>query len=438
MRIVILGGGESGIGSAVLAHSLGFDGFLSDGGTLKAEYKSVLESINVPFEEGGHSTEKLLVADTVVKSPGIPDNSPVVSQIKEHGIPVISEIEFAYRYTDAKIIAITGSNGKTTTTSLIYHILHEAGLNVALGGNIGKSFAALVAEGKYDYYVLEISSFQLDGIVDFRPDIAVLLNITPDHLDRYDYKFENYIHSKFRICENQTAADLLVYWADDPVLLDNEALFNKLPRRIGVKAPFVKDGVFSIGDFSCAANDISIKGPHNEINAACAVSVAKELGISDDIIHQALKSFKNMPHRLEFVNNVEGIVFVNDSKATNVDAAFYGLSAIDTPVVWIAGGTDKGNDYVPLADLVKSKVKALVCLGADNTKLINFFGPLVDKIADTHAIEEAVVTAFSLAAPGDTVLLSPACASFDLFNNYEHRGETFKQAVNKLIIKVES
>ena len=438
MKIVILGGGESGVGSAVLAHSLGHDVFLSDGGMLRDDYKHTLKSLGIPFEEGGHKLEKLTDATLVVKSPGIADNAATVKKLKELKIPIISEIEFGYRHTDAKIIAITGSNGKTTTTSLVYHILKQAGYNVALGGNIGKSFAALVAEGGYDYYVLEISSFQLDGIQDFRPDIAILLNITPDHLDRYDYKFENYIASKFRITENQTKKDLMIYWAEDPVIASNSQYFNNITRNKGVKGPFVKDGIFSIGDFACQAENISIKGPHNEINVACAVTAALDLGITHEVIANALATFVNMPHRLEYVATIGGVSFINDSKATNVDAAWYGLSAVNTPVIWIVGGTDKGNDYTPLTEQVRNKVKAIVCMGADKSKIIDFFSNIVETIKDTNSAEEAVNIAFSLANQGDTVLLSPACASFDLFNNYEHRGETFKKAVKNLIIKIES
>ncbi|MBL7831685.1 MAG: UDP-N-acetylmuramoyl-L-alanine--D-glutamate ligase [Saprospiraceae bacterium] len=438
MKLAILGGGESGIGSAVLAHSLNYHVFLSDGGNLKPEYKEKLIALNIPFEEGGHSEDLILGVDLVVKSPGIPDDAPLIAKLLKNNVAVISEIEFGYRHTKSKIIAITGSNGKTTTTSLTYHILKEAGLNVALGGNIGKSFAALVAEGVYDYFVLEISSFQLDGIINFNTEIAILLNITPDHLDRYQYNFENYVRSKFRIALNQNPEGLFIYSADDHAISSHIDDFKIKARKSAVKHPLVENGVFSVGDFKCPVNDISIKGPHNEINAACAVLAALELGIDDVKIKSALKSFKNFPHRLEFVRAIDGVTFINDSKATNVDASYYGLSSMDQPTIWIVGGTDKGNDYSPLLDLVREKVKAIVCLGIDNEKIIKFFEGHVDLIVETQSAANAVKTAFSIATSGDTVLLSPACASFDLFKNYENRGELFKEAVNELSNKIEN
>ena len=425
------------MGGAVLAHTLGYHIFLSDGGHLKENFKDILEERQIPYEEGGHTFSHFLDADLVVKSPGIPDDHEVVRKLIKLNKPVISEIEFGYRHTNARIIAITGSNGKTTTTSLTYHILKEAGLNVALGGNIGKSFAGLVAEGGYDYYVLEISSFQLDGITTFKPDIAVLLNITPDHLDRYEYQFEKYVVSKFKVGMNQSESDLLIFSGDDHAIQSYFGQLNQKSRKISIKHPLVIDNIFRTGNFHCPAKDISIKGPHNQINAACAVQVAIELGIDSKIIAKALSSFVNYPHRLEFVKSIEGVNFINDSKATNVDATFYGLSAMDRPTIWIVGGTDKGNDYTPLLDLVHEKVKAIVCLGADNKKIISFFKDEVDVITETHSAANAVKTAYSLAAAGDNVLLSPACASFDLFKNYENRGELFKEAVIELYKNIE-
>jgi UDP-N-acetylmuramoylalanine--D-glutamate ligase len=438
MKVIVLGGGESGIGSALLAHSRNYDVFLSDGGNININQKELLDHKGIQYEEGGHTFEKFKDADIVIKSPGIPDNIELIQKLNYLKIPVISEIEFGYRHAKGKIIAITGSNGKTTTSLLTYHLLKIAGFDVALGGNIGKSFAGLVAEGDHNYYVLEISSFQLDGIVDFKPDIAVLLNITPDHLDRYEYKFENYINSKFRIIKNMDDSDLFVYSADDQTI--NKQLLNQSIRckTIGLKHPFVKNDIFEVKDFAIPLKDLTIKGPHNETNAACAVSIALNLGIDHGIIANGLKSFVNFPHRLEIVKRINGIDFINDSKATNVDATFYGLSAMDRPTIWIVGGTDKGNDYTPLFDVVAEKVKAIVCLGLDNTKIIENFRNRVDAIAETHSAQNAVKTAFSLAKPGDVVLLSPACASFDLFKNYENRGDLFKDAVNELYRSIEN
>lgn len=432
MNILILGGGESGIGSALLAKSMHYNVFVSDGAKIKDNFKTELLENNIDFEEESDSYDKLFQADLVVKSPGIPDNAEIVQSLKDKNIPVISEIEFAAQHTNAKIIAITGSNGKTTTTALTYHLLKEAGLDVALGGNIGKSFARIVAEAKNDYYVLEISSFQLDGIVNFKPDIAILLNITPDHLDRYDYSFDNYIKSKFRIGMNQSAEDIFIYSGDDSVVCSQLENFKLKAQSIKIEQPLVTDGILKIGDFTCNANDISIKGPHNEINAACAISAALQLGIDHNSIKKSLKSFVNLPHRLEWVKNIRGVNFINDSKATNVDATFFGLKAMDKPTIWIVGGIDKGNDYAPLMPLVKEKVKAIVCLGVDNQKIINCFGGEITAIAETQSAENAVKTAFSIAQSGDNILLSPACASFDLFKNYEDRGDKFKLAVFEL------
>lgn len=432
MNIVILGGGESGIGSALLAKAMHYSVFVTDGAKIKDNFKTELLENNIDFEEESHSYDKLFQAELVVKSPGIPDNAEIVKSLKDKNIPVISEIEFASQHTKAKIIAITGSNGKTTTTALTYHLLKEAGLDVALGGNIGKSFARIVAEANHDYYVLEISSFQLDGIVQFKPDIAILLNITPDHLDRYEYNFDNYIKSKFRIAMNQSEDDIFIYSGDDSVVYSQIKNFKLKAQNINIKQPLVTDGILKIGDFTCKTNNISIKGPHNEINAACAISVALQLGINHNSITNSLNSFVNLPHRLEWVKNIRGVNFINDSKATNVDATFFGLKAMDKPTIWILGGVDKGNDYAPLMPLVKEKVKAIVCLGIDNQKIIDCFGGEIAAIAETQSAENAVKTAFSIAQSGDNILLSPACASFDLFKNYEDRGDKFKQAVFEL------
>ncbi len=437
MKVVILGGGESGVGSAILSKANGYHSFLSDAGPIKEPYRQELIDLGIDYEENGHTESKILDADLIVKSPGIPDKVDIISKYKKKGGQVISEIEFASRYTTAKIIGITGSNGKTTTTKLIDHIMNHAGLDVKMAGNVGKSFARMLAEKDPKYFVLELSSFQLDDIVKFKPHIAILLNITPDHLDRYDYKFENYVHSKFRITANQTKEDLFIYNANDSAIisfLENEKIQAQL---YPIKETTNSEGSIVVDKFKINKSKISIKGPHNEFNAACAIKVALYLGIKEDTIKEAFKTFVNFPHRLELVETINGVSFINDSKATNVDATFYGLSAMDGPTIWVVGGTDKGNDYTVLNEQVHTKVKAIVCLGADNHKIINHFTSQVDMIAETNTAQNAVKTAFSLAVPGDVVLLSPACASFDLFNNYEDRGDQFKQAVKELKLKVE-
>lgn len=442
-KVVILGGGESGTGAAILAKSEGFDVFLSDSGLLNQKYIDVLNSENIPFEQGSHSESRVLESDLVIKSPGIPDTVPLIVTLKEKGIPVISEIEFASRYTSAKIIAITGSNGKTTTTLLTYHLLKTAGLNVGLAGNIGDSFAWQVATKKFDYYVLEISSFQLDNILDFHPQIAVLLNITPDHLDRYAYKFQNYIDSKFNIVRNQTGEDHLVYFEDSEVITSELSKRNIDSRLIKVslankpaKGAYLSEGtlVSNVGSntYEQPFAELPIKGPHNAINALAAISVAQLVGVGPDKIAEGLKSFTNAPHRLEEVEVIAGVTYINDSKATNVDSVFYALGSFERPVVLIAGGVDKGNDYSQIETLVRNKVKALIVLSKDYEKLETYFSGIVPQIYITQDVQDAVNKAQEWSVAGDIVLLSPACASFDLFKNYEDRGEKFKAAVRNL------
>jgi len=442
-KIVILGAGESGAGSAILAQKQGFGVFVSDKGQIKPKYKEILEKAEIRFEEGNHNEDEILKASEVIKSPGIPENAPVVLKLKEKGIPVISEIEFAGRYTDAIKICITGSNGKTTTTSLIWHMLNKAGKKVALTGNVGNSFAMAVAKGGFDYYVIELSSFQLDGMFEFKADIAVLLNITPDHLDRYGYKLQNYIDSKFRVIRNQTKSDCLIYWADDPIikaeLSKKEFGMTLLPfsaeSKENMKAYIENDEL--IIDYQHKTNlmtihDLALKGRHNTYNSMAAAIAGKVLNIRKDVIRESLADFQGVEHRLEPVITVCGINFINDSKATNVNSTWYALECMETDIVWIAGGIDKGNDYSELFQLVKKKVKAVVCLGKDNKKIIESFRDKVPTVVETSSMEEAVRTSYYLAAKGDTVLLSPACASFDLFNNYEDRGRQFKEAVRNL------
>ena len=444
-RMVILGGGESGVGSAVLAKVKGFDVFLSDNGEIKEEYAETLRKWDIPFEQGGHTESLVLNADEVVKSPGIPSTAPIVRKLAGQGTGIISEIEFAARYDDAKKICITGSNGKTTTTSIIYYLLQNAGLNVGLGGNIGKSYAMQVATEKHDYYVLEISSFQLDNCYDFRPDIAIITNITPDHLDRYDYNLENYIRSKFRITRNLRPEDCFIFDSDDAITIDH---LDKIVLQCKM-LPFtqkeeVKQGAFLRDDrivvrYEQSEDEIYLKelalgGRHNVYNSMAAALAAKAAGISNEVIRNSLRTFKAVEHRLEPVLSIGGVMYINDSKATNVDAAWYALECQTKPVVWIVGGKDKGNDYGVLTDLVKEKVKAIVCLGVDNSKIHAAFGEIVgsDRITDTTSAEDAVKAAAAFAESGDVVLLSPCCASFDLFNNYEDRGEQFKEAVRNL------
>jgi UDP-N-acetylmuramoylalanine--D-glutamate ligase len=442
-KIVILGAGESGAGSAILAKKQGFSVFVSDKGQIKQKYKEILESADILFEEGNHTENEILVATEVIKSPGIPENAPIILKVKESGIPVISEIEFAGRYTDAVKICITGSNGKTTTTNLIWHMLNKAGKKVALTGNVGNSFAMAVAEGGFDYYVIELSSFQLDGMFDFKADIAILLNITPDHLDRYGYQLQNYVDSKFRVTQNQTKSDFLIYWAEDPIIkaeLSKKAYsMTLLPFSADRKenmAAFIENDELII-DYQHKTNlmtihDLALKGRHNTYNSMAAAIAGKVLNIRKDIIRESLADFQGVEHRLEPVIMVCGINFINDSKATNVNSTWYALECMETDVVWIAGGIDKGNDYSELFQIVKKKVKAVVCMGKDNKKIVEAFRDKVPTVVETSSMEEAVRTSYYLAAKGDTVLLSPACASFDLFNNYEDRGRQFKNAVRNL------
>ena len=442
-RVVVLGGAESGVGAAVLAKVKGLDVFLSDKGQIKEEYVETLRKWEIPFEQGQHTEELILNADEVVKSPGIPGTVPMVQKIRERGIRVVSEIEFASRYDSAKKICITGSNGKTTTTSLIYYLLKNAGLNVGLGGNIGKSYAYQVATEHFDYYVLEISSFQLDDIYDFRPDIAIITNITPDHLDRYDHKMENYVAAKFNITRNLTQDDCFIFDSDDAITighLNNIVLRCKmLPFSQEKEVPqgaFLRDNKMVIRyekeETDIFLEELALGGKHNIYNSMAAALAAKATGIENDVIRNSLATFQPIEHRLEPVLSIKDVLYINDSKATNVDSAWYALECQKQPVVWIVGGTDKGNDYSVLEDLVKEKVKAIVCLGVDNSKIHAAFEKLVPIIADTASAEEAVRKSAELAHPGDVVLLSPCCASFDLFKNYEDRGEQFKAAVRKL------
>ena len=443
--IVVLGGGESGVGAAVLAKVKGFDVFLSDKGKIEDKYVKMLEQWEIPFEQGGHTEDLILNASEVIKSPGIPSTVPLVKKIEAAGIGIVSEIEFAGRYDNAKKICVTGSNGKTTTTSLIYYLLQEAGLNVGLGGNIGKSYALQVATEHFDYYVLEISSFQLDNCYEFRPDIAVITNITPDHLDRYGYNMENYVRAKFRIVRNLRPEDCFIFDSDDEITINHldkivtEA--KKLPFTQKDKVEqgaYLEDGriVIKYEDEECDIylKELSLGGIHNVYNSMAAALAAKATGIDNKVIRESLETFKPIEHRLEPVMSVGGVLYINDSKATNVDAAWYALECQTRPVVWIVGGTDKGNDYKVLESLVSEKVKAIVCLGVDNRKIHEAFESIVgrENIKDTMSAEEAVRTSAAFAEDGDVVLLSPCCASFDLFTCYEDRGEQFKAAVRKL------
>jgi UDP-N-acetylmuramoylalanine--D-glutamate ligase len=442
-RVVILGAAESGVGAAILARKQGFDVFVSDLGSIKEKYRDELNSRQFDFEEGQHSEVKILNADLVIKSPGIPDKAPLIKKLKEMAIPVISEIEFAGRYTSAKKICITGSNGKTTTTLLTYHIFQKAGLNVGLAGNVGQSMAWQVAEKDFDYYVIELSSFQLDGMYEFKADIAVLLNITPDHLDRYDYKMQNYVDSKFRVTQNQTADDIFIYCDDDPVL-HHEMSQRKLPAKcipFGLGVP-PAEGAGIIDNkliinwkqntFTMSILDIALQGNHNTYNSMAAGISGMAVNIRNEKIRESMADFKGVEHRLERFLKVHGIEFINDSKATNINSTWYALESMTQPTVWIVGGIDKGNDYSELYDLVKSKVKAIVCLGKDNSKILEAFKNLGKDMVETQSMDDAVRSAYYLAKNGDTVLLSPACASFDLFENYEDRGRQFKQAVREL------
>jgi UDP-N-acetylmuramoylalanine--D-glutamate ligase len=442
-KIVILGAGESGVGSAILAQKQGFSVFLSDNGVIKDKYKTVLQRYGLDWEERSHTEDKILSADLVIKSPGIPEQADILKKIRSGNIPVISEIEFAGRYTRAKKICITGSNGKTTTTLLIYHILQNAGLHVGLGGNVGRSFAWQVAEEDYDYYVIELSSFQLDDMFEFKAEVAVLMNITPDHLDRYNYQMQNYVHSKFRITQNQTSDDYFIYCADDPIILEELKIKNLQAQCIPFSLnPVTGDGAgitdntllinLNKKQFSMSILDLALQGKHNAFNSMAAAISGMVLEIRNDRIRESLTDFQGVEHRLERFLKVHGIEFINDSKATNVNSTWYALESMAHPVVWIAGGIDKGNDYSMLLDLVREKVKAIVCLGVDNSKIRKAFGGIIKNIVDASSMVEAVKSAYYLARNGDIVLLSPACASFDLFENYEDRGHQFKQEVRNL------
>lgn len=442
-RLVILGGGESGIGTAILGKKEGFEVFVSDKGEIKEKYKKVLEHFEIEWESGEHTESKILNADVVMKSPGIPDKVPLVKLLLEKGVPVISEIEFASKYTGANLIGITGSNGKTTTTMLAYHLLNNGGLQVGMAGNIGDSYAKMVAEKDYDHYVLEISSFQLDGIVDFKPHIAMITNISPDHLDRYEYKFENYIASKFRIAMNQDKNDYLIYDADDEVIRDwlkkhpvqSKLLPFSVKRKLDEGA-WLEDKKIKIKlehkTLEMSEDILALEGQHNVKNTMAASMAAMLVKVRKETIRQSIQSFQGVPHRLEKVLKINHVEYINDSKATNVNATFYALDGIKRPIIWIAGGVDKGNDYSELMPLVREKVKAVVCLGVDNSKLKDAFGNVIDLMVETFSMEEAVKVAYKIAERGDAVLLSPACASFDLFANYEDRGDQFKNAVKKL------
>ncbi|MDR2911378.1 MAG: UDP-N-acetylmuramoyl-L-alanine--D-glutamate ligase [Bacteroidales bacterium] len=442
-KIVILGAGESGTGSAVLAHKQGFDVFVSDKGVIRQKYREILSAYDINWEEGKHTEEIILSADEIIKSPGIPEDSPLLISVRHRNIKIVSEIEFAGRYAKGKKICVTGSNGKTTVTNLIYHILKKAGMNAVMVGNVGNSFAMAVADNSFDFYVIELSSFQLDGMYEFKADIAVLMNITPDHLDRYDYNLQNYVDSKLRITQNQTKSDYLIYWGDDPVINAemkkksyNMTLLPFSDEKHEGMAAYVSDNNLII-DYLNKTNlmtiyELALKGRHNIYNSMAASLASKVLNIRKETIRESLADFHGVEHRLEPVITVCGIKFINDSKATNVNSAWYALECMETEVVWIVGGIDKGNDYSELFSIVKKKVKAIVCMGKDNRKIIDVFSDKVATIIETGSMEEAVRSSYYLAKKGDTVLLSPACASFDLFKNYEDRGHQFKTVVRNL------
>lgn len=442
-KIVVLGAGESGVGAAILAQKKGMEVWVSDKSKIKDKYVAMLKEHKIAFEQEVHTEEKILSADEVIKSPGIPETAPIIVKLKKKGIPVVSEIEFAGRYTNAKKICITGSNGKTTTTLLTYHIFKKAGLNVGLAGNVGKSLAYQVATENFDYYVIELSSFQLDDMYNFKADVAVILNITPDHMDRYDHEMQNYVNAKFRIIQNQTELDAFIYCLDDEVT-SAEVNTRNIPAK---KYPFsvkqqVQEGAYKTGDeliinvnqnpFSMAVQRLSLFGTHNVYNSMAAAIAARVVDLKKDTIRESLSDFQNIEHRLEHVATIHGIEFINDSKATNINSTWYALESVHTPIVWIVGGVDKGNDYSTLSELVKQKVKAIVCLGKDNRKILSAFSVIVPTIVETSSAMEAVRKAAKLSDKGDTVLLSPACASFDLFQNYEDRGNQFKDAVRAL------
>lgn len=441
--LVVLGGGESGVGAAILGKQKGYKVFVTDKGEIKEKYKDVLRNFEINWEENKHSEEEILTASLVVKSPGIPEKVPIVQKLLSKGIPVVSEIEFASKFTDAVLIGITGSNGKTTTTMLTYHILKEGGLDVGMAGNIGDSFAKMVAEQHHQYYVLEISSFQLDGIVDFKPHIAVITNITPDHLDRYEYSFDKYAASKFLITKNQDASDYFLYDQDDDTIVEGLNKFPVYSKRMPytVREP-LKEGAWIEGEnifiktqnkqIEMRTDSLSLEGIHNIKNTMAAATVAKLVGIRKESIRNSVQNFQGAEHRLEKVLKIHHVLYINDSKATNVNATYYALDSMNTPTVWIVGGVDKGNDYKVLMPLVREKVKAIICLGANNEKLKQEFENVVELFVETYAMSEAVKVAYKIAERGDTVLLSPACASFDLFENYEDRGNQFKEAIKNL------
>jgi len=442
-RLVILGGGESGVGTAILGKEKGYEVFLSDKGRIKDKYRDVLTKLEIDWEDEKHSEEKILNANVVMKSPGIPDTAALVVKLRKNDIPVISEIEFASWFSETPVIGITGSNGKTTVTNLIQHLLKSGEVNSGMGGNIGNSYAKMVAEDKHDWFVLELSSFQLDGIQDFKPHIAILTNITPDHLDRYDYKFENYIESKFRITRNQTAEDYFIYDADDRVITEwlekNPVKAQKLPFSMEQKlenGAYLEDKniVIKINntEFTMSTSDISLQGKHNTKNAMAAATVSQLLRIRKQTIRESMANFQGVEHRLEKVLKINNVMYINDSKATNVNATYYALESMESETVWILGGVDKGNVYDDLLPLVNEKVKAIICLGVDNDKIKRAFGNIVENLVETGSMDEAVKMAYRLADKGDNVLLSPACASFDLFENYEDRGRQFKNAVRNL------
>lgn len=443
-RISIIGAGESGTGAAYLAKQKGFKVFVSDNKTIKEKHKTVLSQAEIEFEEGNHSLKRIAEADLAIVSPGVPDSAPVVKMLLEKGIPVIDELEFAFRYNTAKIIGITGSNGKTTTTALAWHILKNGGINAGIGGNIGVSFAMQVAKENFDWYVLEISSFQLDRMFEFKADIAILTNITPDHLDRYSYNFENYVRSKFRILQNQTGNDAFIYCVDDETTMkylpDFEvkakqfpfSFFNEIPEN----GAYAQDKKLIINThnttFDMTLEELALQGRHNVYNSMAAGVAGRLIDIRKESIRESLSNFQNLEHRLEYVGQIHGVKFINDSKATNVNSTWYALESIDTPIIWIAGGIDKGNDYSKLTEMVAQKVKAIVCLGIDNSRIIEAFRNVVPVIFESRNAEQCVLQANLLSTKGDTVLLSPACASFDLFENYEDRGDQFKKAVLSL------
>ncbi|HCM75583.1 MAG TPA: UDP-N-acetylmuramoyl-L-alanine--D-glutamate ligase [Cytophagales bacterium] len=448
-RIAIIGAGESGTGAALLAKAKGYDVFLSENGNIRESFKAELKAANIDFEEGSHSLDKILNADLIIKSPGVPDKEEIIKKVRAKGIEIIDEIEFGFRFLKGKVIAISGTNGKTTTTLLTYHLLKQAGLNVALAGNVGESLARKLATSNHDWYVIEVSSYQLDGTTTFRPDIAILLNITPDHLDRYDYKFELYIDSKFRLLANMMPTDQFIYYKEDPVLSKEMQTRKVTPlvNTVSLKGDNVSqayfDGVemnFKIGKttFSIKQEETTLKGPHNLINTMAAVSAACFAGVDINKIKSGLQTFKNAPHRLESVAKINNVEFVNDSKATNVDSVIYALGSYSAPLIWIAGGVDKGNDYDLIRDQVKEKVKTLICLGKDNKKLKDYFSGIVPSVMETQSVKELVKMALKAAAEGDVVLLSPACASFDLFKNYMDRGDQFREAVLELKVENEN